>query len=160
MDSPPTPDNDYDGVESDALLGMHAKPFVGHSPCSCTKSSSLLQWATILCFICTALNLLLFLLPERPSLCHDPLADISKEQLLTLRRPSPYIGLNEIKRVQPPVPASIVNYPQVVAQVDAIQRSRVFDDDPLRYMSHTGTVSPQERRIRVAPSVSDAVLNS
>jgi len=158
MDSPPTPDNDYDGVESDGLLGMHTKPFVDHSqPCSCDKSSSFLQWATILCFICTVLNLSLFLLPERLTLCHDPLADISKEQLLTLRRPSPYIGLNEIKRVQPPVPASIVNYPQVVAQVDAVQRSRVFDDDPLRYMSQTGTVSPRESRIRVAPSVSTLV---
>ena len=77
-----------------------------------------------------------------------------RSQLSQLRRPSPYIGLDKINRVPNTPPASIINYPHVIAQVDRLHQSRVFDDDPKRYLSRTGTVSPQTREVRATQSVS------
>ncbi|THU88471.1 hypothetical protein K435DRAFT_585599, partial [Dendrothele bispora CBS 962.96] len=41
-------------------------------------------------------------------------------------------------------------FPQIIARVDARQTDLVFDDDPLRYMTNTGMVSPEERKVRVS----------
>ena len=122
-------------------------------------STSFTRWAVVFCTLCTLVNALLAFGPSftaGPSqlTCRDPLASVKKADLGHLRRPSPYIGLQNIPRPDTPVPHSILNYPQTIALVDSAHGAKVFDDDPLRYMTRTGSVSPEERLVHVDKSVS------
>ncbi|KAH9478941.1 hypothetical protein JR316_0009404 [Psilocybe cubensis] len=82
---------------------------------------------------------------------------IRKGQYNNLKRPSPFIGLEKLRRPSPPEPRTLLNYPEVIAQIDAQYPKKVFDDDPKRYMSHTGYVSPEDRRVAISPSISTIV---
>ncbi|KAJ6631198.1 hypothetical protein B0H10DRAFT_1773319 [Mycena sp. CBHHK59/15] len=64
-----------------------------------------------------------------------------------LRRPSQFIRFDEIKRPFPPVPKQFRNYPILLSQIDEGDKKKVFEDDPKRYMSAIGTISPEDRRI-------------
>ena len=143
-----------DGAESEKLLSNYSdyQPD-SNRRCSCHKSS-FTKWAISLCLICTAINLLLAFFPAKSVSCREELASVSRSQLSQLRRPSPYMGLDKINRVSNTPPASIINYPHVIAQVDRLHQNQVFDDDPKRYLSRTGTVSPQTREVRATQSVS------
>lgn len=147
-----------DAPESEKLLTHYSdyQPDLNQR-CSCHKSS-FTKWAISLCLICTVINLLLALFPVKPVSCREELASVSRNQLSQLRRPSPYIGLDKITRVPNPSPATIINYPHVIAQVDRLHQSQVFDDDPKRYLSRTGTVSPQTREVRATQSVSPMIF--
>ncbi|THU78544.1 hypothetical protein K435DRAFT_699858 [Dendrothele bispora CBS 962.96] len=101
--------------------------------------------------LCAVIGILLVLRLQQdspfPKTGSDPLAFITPEQIRNLKRPSLYIGLESIPRPVPPIPRSLVNFPQIIARVDARQTDLVFDDDPLRYMTNTGMVSPEERKV-------------
>ncbi len=146
-----------DGPESEKLLGHNTDCQPDPSlRCSCDRKS-FNKWAISLCIICTVISLLLALFPVKSVSCREELASVSRNQLSQLRRPSPYIGLDKIVRVPNTSPAFIINYPHVIAQVDRLHQSKVFDDDPKRYLSRTGTVSPQTREVRATQSVSPTI---
>ncbi|PBK70020.1 hypothetical protein ARMSODRAFT_885206 [Armillaria solidipes] len=72
---------------------------------------------------------------------------IANDNIHLLRRPTPFIGFDNITRPFPPVPRELINFPQVVQQINEERPDFVYDDDPLRYMSRRGLVSPEERRV-------------
>ncbi|KZT08021.1 uncharacterized protein LAESUDRAFT_650360 [Laetiporus sulphureus 93-53] len=74
-----------------------------------------------------------------------------------LRRPSQFIGLDRVARPSPPTPLQFYNFPIVVAPVDSAHGNRVFDDDPRRYLGHSGGVSSEWRRILVTDTISTIV---
>jgi len=115
------------------------------------------EWALIVCLILICINSVMvathYLTGPDINSYQDPLSSLTPKQISSLRRPSPYIGLESIFRPAPLAPRTLVNFPQIIAQVDSSQRNFVFDDDPLRFMSQTGIVSPEERNVHVTNQV-------
>ncbi|RDB25892.1 hypothetical protein Hypma_006348 [Hypsizygus marmoreus] len=152
----PDSDSDKEASRSEDSLDLEHCPTCG-LPASRQSSSPITTWAIIVCLLCTAINALLAFSPDpRPTVpsCRDPLSALTKEEIRRLRRPSPFIGLANITRPSPPIPRSLINYPQVIAQVDREHKDLVFDDDPLRHMTHTGSVSPEGKQVRATKSIS------
>lgn len=120
------------------------------------KSSSRLLGPRLcfaLCAICTVVNLALsFLARDGPSLPVAP--PVTRKNIHLLRRPSQFIRFDEIERPSPPAPKQFENYPILLAQIDSSDTSKVFPDDPRKYMSHVGTISPEDRRVLVSETVS------
>ncbi|KAH9484722.1 hypothetical protein JR316_0001622 [Psilocybe cubensis] len=113
-----------------------------------------LQWTIIVCLLCTIFNCLVSIDISPPKF-NRFIPAIHKGQYNSLKRPSPFIGLEKIQTSTSP--RTLINYPQVIAQIDASNPRRIFDDDPKRYMSFTGYVSPEDRRVMVSPSISTIV---
>lgn len=156
--------NNFDTAESQNLLSdpssdFQPDPSSVHKQCTC-GNASFMKWTAIFIGVCTLANLVLGFIPVKSVACHDELASISRTQLGQLHRPSPYIGLSQIDRTNSTPPAPILNFPHVIAQVDKSRPTKVFDDDPLRYMSVSGTVSPQKHEVRVKDSVVSAHFTS
>ncbi|KAF8155878.1 hypothetical protein B0H34DRAFT_675988 [Crassisporium funariophilum] len=136
-----------------------------HSPTcrACGRSSSdeedkgspsfIYSWAVIICLVCTIVNCILTFSDDFPAII-NPIFSVDRNQYNNLRRPSPFIGLEKIKRPAHPTPRTLINYPQIIAQVDSANKHKVFDDDPKRFMSHTGFVSPEDRRVKITKTVS------
>lgn len=110
------------------------------------------QWAVIICLLCTIVNCLVTIDGSHVTSPRS-IPIIQKGQYDNLKRPSPFIGLEKLRRPTPPESRTLLNYPQIIAQIDAQYPNKVFDDDPRRYMSHTGYVSPEDRRVLITPSV-------
>ncbi|KAF5387240.1 hypothetical protein D9757_006877 [Collybiopsis confluens] len=146
---------------AEALQSKHD----GHTPTAATSNTFSTRAAIVICLLCTSFNCLLVLFSRRGNNgpeCSNPdyhtIPDrITRAEYTTLRRPSPFVGMADITRPVPPMPRSIINHPQAIALVDAERPGLVFDDDPLRYMSHSGTVSPEERKVHVTKSISTIV---
>jgi len=117
-------------------------------------SFSLSFWAIIVSLLSVCVNCAIFLASSNLPACVDPMKSVTHENIHLLRRPNPFIGMDNITRPVPPIHREFVNFPQVIQQVDAQQPKFVYDDDPLRYMSSRGLVSPEDRRVQVTPSVS------
>jgi hypothetical protein len=68
-----------------------------------------------------------------------------------LRRPSQYIGLDDVYRnvtgVVPPPP--IVNHPTILAQISSTHKDKVFPDDSHRVLTPIGLISPEDRHFLV-----------
>lgn len=75
----------------------------------------------------------------------------------SLRRPSQFIGFDRIaNRPSPPTPNHFINYPVLLTQVYEAHPELVSGDDPRRYLSRVGTVSPEDRLVRVNQTVSSS----
>ncbi|KAJ8091787.1 hypothetical protein PM082_021022 [Marasmius tenuissimus] len=152
-----------DSLEADEHVEKYtANP--GHHLCTrCERSverpssSSLSFWAIIVSLLSVCVNCVIFLISSSLPACADPMKSVTNENIHLLRRPSPFIGMDNITRPVPAVHREFVNFPQVIQQVDAQQPKFVYDDDPLRYMSGRGLVSPEDRRVQVTPSVSTLI---
>lgn len=115
-----------------------------------------LEWLTlIICLLCTVANLL----PLRPPSTHKPATDAPID-LYSLRRPSIYIGLELVERPVPPIPRSIFDFPFVLTQLDSANPFKVFGEDLKRFLTRSGTVSPDERRFQVTSNVRLRVVNT
>ncbi|EPQ51898.1 hypothetical protein GLOTRDRAFT_80906 [Gloeophyllum trabeum ATCC 11539] len=67
------------------------------------------------------------------------------------------MGFDNLKRPLFNERRTLINYPAVVMQIDQDAQAVIFDDDPKRYMARIGTISPEDRQIRVTRSVSTIV---
>lgn len=143
---------EYSLVGKDSGFDKHcATCHCSHRATHIVLRRSVVYWAIGLCVLCTLVNFAAML---SLSLEFSTPHTIHPDDYHTLRRPSPFIGLDKIDRSSFNVPPRhIINYPQLIAQVDAQNPSMVFDSDPLRHMTHTGNVSPEEKRIKVTESV-------
>ena len=116
-----------------------------------------IPWTLIVVILCTLLNITLSVFPtvftQRKEV---PQADtlITRQNIHHLRRPNQYIGFDEIQRPIPPVSRQLTTYPILLSLVDAASPDTVFDDDFAMQMVHSGTITPDDRRVRVTPTVS------
>ncbi|PPQ64164.1 hypothetical protein CVT24_008799 [Panaeolus cyanescens] len=155
---------------TDRLLSHEEEESAPASCHSCGQSSNpkttslrgdaLTSWALVICLLCTIANSLLFLDPTGgcgPKTSMDCLLTFNRKDYSSLKRPSPFIGLDKIARPEVPTPRTLINYPQQIMQIDAAQPDFVFDDDPRRYMTRNGIVSPEDRLVKVSKYISTIV---
>lgn len=69
-------------------------------------------------------------------------------------RPNPYVYLNKILRNTTTTFPPIINYPQVVLQIDNADGSRIMRESERGRPTVFGTVYPDDRRILISDSVS------
>lgn len=149
-----------DSLDGEKNLLQDACPTCGHRRSQSTLSRTSL-WTILAVLLLTCINaLLLYASSILPNQCVDPIMQVTTENLHELRRPSPFIGLQDIERPVPPIDRELVNFPQVLQQVDGKEEKRnfVYDDDPLAYMSINGLVSPESRRVLVTNTVRRTAL--
>lgn len=111
----------------------------------------------LLCILFTLLNIVVTLASQRigsSTNASSRTTPITHKNIHQLRRPSQYIRFDEVLRPVPPVPRQFENYPITLAQVDAADSGKVFEEDLAAYMSPIGTVVPGDRRVLVTPTVS------
>lgn len=121
-----------------------------------TTSPTLYQ-STVLwfCIACTAVNVLTLWLNARTPLYTA--RQVDRNSIHTLRRPSQYIGFDSIPRPSPPIPRNFTNFPFAVAQIDAAETRKVFETDAKRYLSLSGTVYPDDKKVVIAKTISTVV---
>ncbi|KAF8067797.1 hypothetical protein FPV67DRAFT_1415931 [Lyophyllum atratum] len=72
---------------------------------------------------------------------------VDRNSIHTLRRPSQYIGFDTIPRPSPPIPRNLTNFPFAVAQIDSAEARKVFETETKRYLSLSGTVYPDDKKV-------------
>ncbi|KAF8662087.1 hypothetical protein AX16_001197 [Volvariella volvacea WC 439] len=102
-----------------------------------------------LCVLLTAINFLLLLLPNAGGVELPTYEDVQ-----SLRRPSQFIGMDELYRKSHPTSGNLTNFPFLISQVDGGNSEYVFDTDPKRCMTKIGSISPNARQIRVTSTIS------
>ncbi len=122
------------------------------------------------CIICTLINVaIVAFLPSNPAVSAAARTDalfsdsivrstFSREDINKLRRPSQFVRFDEIQRPTPPIPRQFNNHPMLIAQVDYDHPNQVFGETKRRYMAAAGTITPEDRRVLVTPSVRCAIL--
>ena len=112
--------------------------------------------AVLLCTACAAINWYISI--TYPTVAGNASATdlraVSRDQYNTLRRPSPFIGFEDISRSSPPIPRTLINYPATIGLVNSSHPEQIFSDDPKQHMTATGTVSPEERIVMLSKTVS------
>ncbi|KAG6873899.1 hypothetical protein C0995_009678 [Termitomyces sp. Mi166 len=105
-----------------------------------------------LCIACTVVNILITVLNawQRTTVY----APFDSKDIYTLRRPSQYIGFDSITRPSPPVQRNFTNFPFAVAQIDVQEPLKVFEIDTKRFMSLSGTVYPDDKKVVVTDKIS------
>lgn len=136
------------------------------SPKKGKTSMAFSKAGSVVCIICTFANLLLlaFLRQNPISTCDAPPAqldaDLRREDVGTLRRPSQFIRFDEIVRPSPPIPRQFNNYPILIAQIDQYNPEYILGESIRSYLAGTGTVSPESRRVLVTRSVRFDLCNA
>ncbi|PSR83172.1 hypothetical protein PHLCEN_2v377 [Hermanssonia centrifuga] len=149
--------NSYSALRTDDVdtESVESKDSASHIPQDLKKRSSFGYWALAICVLCTAINLVTtFTVPFSSTPPAKPMGSLTANDVRLLRRPSQYIGLEKVVRPSPPEPKSFWIYPIVLAPIDNADKSKVFDDDPKRYASQIGTITPEIRRVLVTDTVS------
>jgi len=116
-----------------------------------------IPWTLVVVVLCTLLNVILSVFPTALTPRKEvPRGDIhiTRQNIHLLRRPNQYIGFDEIPRPTPPVSRQLATYPILLSLVDAASPDTVFRDDFATGMFHSGTITPDDRRVRVTPTVS------
>ena len=114
-------------------------------------------WTLVVVLACTLLNVALSVFPAVFSPrkgVSEPETYITRQNLHLLPRPNQYIGFDDIQRPTPPVNRQLTTYPILLSLVDAESPDTVFDDDFAAQMVHSGTITPDDRRVRITPTVS------
>jgi len=119
-----------------------------------------IPWTLVMVIVCTLLNVALsvfpaVLTPKKEVLQADTL--ITRQNIHHLRRPNQYIGFDEIPRPTPPVGRQLTTYPILLSLVDAASPDTVFDDHFAMKMVHSGTITPDDRRVSVTPTMSTII---
>ncbi|OBZ67428.1 hypothetical protein A0H81_12746 [Grifola frondosa] len=114
-------------------------------------------WTVIICLACTFANIFVTVFYPLDRADLPTASRMTQKDIHHLRRPSQYIGLDEIARPSPPIPRQFDNYPILITQVDSAHREKVFDDDARAYMSRIGTITPEDRRVHVSNTVSSII---
>ncbi|KAH7869186.1 uncharacterized protein C8R40DRAFT_1000153, partial [Lentinula edodes] len=73
------------------------------------------------------------------------------------RRPTPFIGFDDIIRPYPPIHRELINFPQIIQRVDREDVNLVYDDDPFAFMTRKGRVSPETQVVEISSKVSTIV---
>ncbi|RDB30233.1 hypothetical protein Hypma_007152 [Hypsizygus marmoreus] len=110
-----------------------------------------------LCLACTAVNVLTLLINFRRPFAFENSPILDRQDIHRLRRPSQYIGFDDIRRPSPPIARNFTTFPFTVAQIDAAEPQKVFDPDLKRYMALSGTVYPDEKRVVVANKITTVI---
>ncbi|TCD64207.1 hypothetical protein EIP91_004441 [Steccherinum ochraceum] len=84
-------------------------------------SSNTIFYLTLVCVVCTLINLLVLRVAEYKEANPPPLKN--------LRRPSQFPGLDKIERPVPPIERSIINFPFVVGRVDKQNPRKVVPEN-------------------------------
>ncbi|KAK7001630.1 hypothetical protein R3P38DRAFT_2730461 [Favolaschia claudopus] len=120
--------------------------------------------ALLLCLLCTVVNVVLFqLAPPATGRYSFPSSTtfltsrgVSRKDLDNLRRPSQFVGFENLRRVGPPAAKSFVNFPLLLAQVDSSmpkQKSAPYTG----VRTDIGTIYPELGRVVASKSVSTVV---
>ncbi|KAG7100298.1 hypothetical protein E1B28_002073 [Marasmius oreades] len=114
-----------------------------------------------ICILCTLVNLFLIRGPSSttnsfPLLSRTSNGLYTRRQIDSLRRPSQFIGLQNVHRGTPPPSLSTTIYAHVISPVSKNKPSEVYGNDPKSYFSPhgLGTISPEDRQIKVSDSTS------
>ena len=118
------------------------------------RKTPAIPWTLIVVIACTLLNITLSVFPTVLTQRKGADTLVTRQNIHLLRRPNQYIGFDEIQRPTPPVSRELTSYPILLSLVDAASPDTVFDDDFDMQMVHSGTITPDHRRVRATPSVS------
>jgi hypothetical protein len=121
-------------------------------PGTLPRASGLPLWAFLGCFICTIVNLFIV----RTSLQAASVQLAVPQRTASLPRPNQYIGLETVNRTGAgfAAPKPLVNHPPILTQVSSVNKNFVFPDEPHRWFSWVGTVSPDDRHFLVSKEAS------
>jgi len=79
----------------------------------------------------------------------------------TLRMPNQFYGLNQTFTEEPTAPwlsnTSVITFPTLLQQITREDISYIYPEDPRRYRSRFGTLSPEDRPLYVSSSISTIV---
>ncbi|TFK62941.1 hypothetical protein BDN72DRAFT_848194 [Pluteus cervinus] len=103
--------------------------------------------------LCLVLNIAL-LLASNSRTPLPQVEELSWDQIQSLRRPSQFIGMDQVFLNSHPTSHNITNYPSLIAQIDRNAVQKVFETDVMRQKTRIGTISPNTRRTRVTNSIS------
>lgn len=95
----------------------------------------------IACVICAVINFALLVLQH----------GIAPLEPKPLRRISMYYGLDRVRL--PTQTKQLTNYPLSLAQVSSSEPQKIYPDDPHRYPSFRGYISPEERPFLITGKV-------
>lgn len=118
------------------------------------RKTPAIPWTLVVIIVCTLLNITLSVFPAVFTPRKEADTVITRQNIHHLRRPNQYIGFDEISRPTPPISRQLTTYPILLSLVDAASPDTVFDDDFAMKMVHSGTITPDDRRVRVTPTVS------
>jgi hypothetical protein len=118
------------GDKGDETLSSHdSTDELTHNPAPARTSRTAL-YATIVCVLCTLANLSILvydrLHPSTVNLSLYELQSPMRTDLINLRRPSQFLGLDKVKRPSPPVHKETINFPFIVGRVDGANPRRVI----------------------------------
>jgi hypothetical protein len=83
-----------------------------------------------------------------------PLWSYSRQEIGDLRRPSQFIGFDQLDWSNGPDPARKFDLnPMLLMQVDSARPNKVFSQDFAAYRSSVGTIYPETRKVQVTHSV-------
>lgn len=137
-----TPTMDYQLVDSDA--DRVSQPTVNYFS---------IRVCVIIAVLCTLVNIIVTTSFPMIDLPH-PARALSRQDISLLRRPSQFIGFDNIERPSPPKPRRFHNYPILVATIDSAAADKAFGHDLKRVMSPAGTISFDESHVIVNQTVS------
>lgn len=119
--------------------------------CQTTSIRVAIGFMFLVCILCTLVNVVLFL--HEPKRGVTPLPFLTMHDMESLRRPSQYIGFENISRPFPPIPRQFENFPVLLTQVDSQHPSKVFLEDLEAYLSPVGTISPDYKQVLLTDTV-------
>ncbi|KAF8433676.1 hypothetical protein L210DRAFT_3649499 [Boletus edulis BED1] len=123
------------------------------------RKSQPIPWTFIVVILCTLLNVALSVFPAMFSQTKVSQTDtlVTRQNIHLLRRPNQYIGFDKIPRPSPPVGRQLSTYPTLLSLVDSASPDTVFEDDFVAQMVHSGTITPDDRKVRITPTMSTIV---
>ncbi|EPQ55669.1 hypothetical protein GLOTRDRAFT_115949 [Gloeophyllum trabeum ATCC 11539] len=110
-----------------------------------------LVWLVVACALCTVANIAATGINMRLHAVEPKFG--TPHTLKTIRRPNQFIGLDKVERGQVTY-TPFANYPALLTQVDASNPNYVYSDDPLRWKTSRGSISPDDRRVLLTATVS------
>ena len=111
----------------------------------------------LLCIAFTAINGYFAYLGLGSCQCPLSPSDMSRKDINLLRRPSQYMYFDTIPRPKVPIPRNFTNFPIFTGSVDSSNPKRVFERNSVvrSFMTHVGTIYPEDKRVRVTDSVNN-----
>lgn len=117
------------------------------------------NYLLLLCLIFTALNGCFAYLGLRSCQCTPSPSEMSRKDVNLLRRPSQYMYFDTIPRPEVPIAKNFTNFPIFTGSVDFENPNKVFEPNSvaLSFMTHAGTIYPEDKRLRVTQSISTVI---
>lgn len=109
------------GDKDDETVSHGSTEELTHVP-ALSQQPRISLYATVVCVLCAIANILLLVYSRSHlstvNLNIYELQSPMRTDLINLRRPSQYLGLDRVERPSPPVHKEIINFPFIVGRVD------------------------------------------